>query len=228
MALGRANVFDAFGDDQFSRYASLAGLLWVANVAMALAVLGRVRLVALAVAVGALATTVSGQRAIDQQRAKDPIQDELAIALRLGLADDAPVFLFARFPPLTKRLRSIGHHPFDGSSVGDCRTLHRSIDREAVTQLPRRRARLVEARRHPFIPGGFSVRASVAEDVPTRCVAVVDGRGRVVGTGFVDRTADGSPDRVVVRTLSSSWDPRHDLLLAPSAAGPWARVAGTP
>jgi len=165
-----------------SRYFSLSALLWSSLVV--LAVIGSprdLRTLGFAALVGLLAF-VGGGAAVDQVRASVPEQDELAIAMRLGVSQNYP-FLWGndRHRPL---LEELGHYPFSSDFDADCGRLGDAVGSEA-RPLPQGRLR---GSAESIAPGYASSAVRLtgwvsSPDVGVRCILVVDQSDRVVGAG---------------------------------------------
>jgi hypothetical protein len=222
MASGRTRAFEVFGTTQFSRYASLAALLWVSVVAMALMTVEPIWPLAVLVGCAALATTVAGQRHVDQQEHKRLPQEELALSIRVGIADGSHAFVFTRFPDLTERLRSIHHYPFNGDFTRDCGLFGTTITAK-VTKLPRTHGELTSVGPAPLATDGISLRGWVDTGQPVRCVVVIDSKHRVVGTGLADAP---TPERVLQGGATK--DRSAGLVaLARRTSGPYRVVVGS-
>jgi hypothetical protein len=108
-----------------SRYASLSIMLWIAVLALCVIRFRpdpRVWLLGFAVAALAFA---SGQPTLASMRTAGLAQDELAIALRMGVATGYP---YAPRPTDVPRFQAMGHYPFSSDFDDDCGLLGRRID----------------------------------------------------------------------------------------------------
>jgi hypothetical protein len=181
-----------------SRYYSLAALCWTSVlVLLALAWPRDPRSLLAALAIGGLAF-VGGQPAVDYVRDWDHRQDELAIAMRLGVSQDYPFFWgYDRYRPW---LEELGHYPFSADYDADCGRTGRSVEPEAtVNELDGARGS-----NDGFITpyNDASVRFEGWVGIPgesVKCVLVADEDLTVVGAGVYGLsrpdlvTAGGSP-----------------------------------
>jgi hypothetical protein len=172
------------GDDigASSRYYSLSALCWSALLVLAALVFPRDgRFLVVTAFVGALAF-VGGQPSMAEVRESNHRQDELSIAMDLGISQGYPFFWgYDRYQPL---LEELGHYPFSEDYDLACGLAGTTLDRSSVD---------VAA---PGVVGhldGFtgayndsSVRLSgwmTSADSPVRCVLVIDRAFDVVGAG---------------------------------------------
>jgi hypothetical protein len=172
------------GDDigVASRYFSLSAMTWCAVLVLAVIVWGRSARLALGVAVVAVLAFVGGGPALNNVRASVPKQDELAIALRLGLSENYPFFWGAsRYEEFYER---IGHYPFTDDFTADCGLLGSRLDRGRVAEPDG------ESRGHidGFQPAYNDESVRIAgwfgsESGSVRCIVVTDQSLTVVGAG---------------------------------------------
>ena len=86
-------------------------------------------------ALAGLLAFVAGAPTADAIRAAVPPQDELAIAMRLGVSQNYPYFFgYDRYRPL---LEELGHYPFSSDFDADCGRLGDDVGAEAERD-PRR------------------------------------------------------------------------------------------
>jgi hypothetical protein len=162
-----------------SRYGSLAALAWVALlVLLVLALRQQPRAWLSLLAVTALAF-VAGQPTLAAMKVSAVQQDELAIAMRLGLSSGYTYGPQDRFVPL---FRSIGHYPFSDDFDADCGMLDRTISRGAI-RTPEGTTGGNLDRLEPAL-NAQSVRMTGwfgSEDGDVRCILIADGSLRVIG-----------------------------------------------
>jgi hypothetical protein len=172
------------GDDigTTSRYFSLSALCWCGLAVLAVIVRPHdVRLLGAGLVVAGLAF-VGGQPTVAQMRASVPQQDELAIAMRLGVSQNYPFFWgFDRYRPL---LESIGHYPFSDEFDADCGRLGESVDPGDVRVSGDGVTGHVDQFGPPYNAAEVRIRGWVdSTEGAVDCVLVVDGRNEVIGAG---------------------------------------------
>jgi hypothetical protein len=199
MALARADAIEAFGLDQASRYASLAALMWISILGMALlSFRSAVPIVALTM-VSLLATTLAGQLFVDQSRDRVFAQDRVALAQYIGMADGTRIEGgYRTFPVMTHLLRALHHYPFDGRFSADCGLFGKKIGPDALHRLPAVIGKGgVNSMGSPASPREpVHLNAWLESPSRIRCVVVLDGESRVVGAGL---HGGPTPERVLRR-----------------------------
>lgn len=182
IAYGRAALFPP----GTSRYSSLGALVWIGLAGLLVVVVGRSVLAAVPLAVLAVATTLHGGDQVEALHNQSVRQGNLANAFQVGAADGSAAWMpLGEVPHITGKLRSIGHHPFDGRWDGDCGLLGSEVDPDDASDLA-----AVGARGAVLSQGeGAQVRGTVVEGwVATggrevRCLVATDAGGVVVGVG---------------------------------------------
>ena len=165
-----------------SRYFSLSALLWSSVVGLAVVARPRDPRALAGVALAGLLGFVAGAPTVDAIRAAVHPQDELAIAMRLGVSQNYPyLFGYDRYRPL---LEDLGHYPFSSDFDADCGRLGDDVGAEAE-RIPAGRVRgTADAIAPGYGPDAVRLTGWVSSpDVPVRCILVVDQSDRVVGAG---------------------------------------------
>jgi hypothetical protein len=166
-----------------SRYASLSILLWLSIVVLFAL---RYRHDARAWIVGFVVTALafaSGQPTVNAMRASTLSQDELAIAMRLGLSEG---YTYAPSPEAVPMFKAIGHYPFTSEFDDDCGLLGKRIDAGSVQQPQAGTAGHLDR----FEPAANPRSVRIAgwfgsQDGAVECVVLTDGSLRVIGAGSI-------------------------------------------
>lgn len=166
-----------------SRYASLSILLWISVLVLFTL---RYRHDARAWIVGFVVTALafaSGQPTLTAMSESSLNQNELAIAMRLGLANG---YLYAPPPETIPMFKRIGHYPFTSSYDEDCGLVGKRIDSTSVQQ-PKPGTTGHLDRFEPAL-NPQSVRMSGwfgSREGKVKCVVITDTSLRVIGASAV-------------------------------------------
>lgn len=166
-----------------SRYWTIVAWAWIGLVGLAVVAL-RDRSVRVAAPLALLVVVALTGRDVPRTLQGDHEKaDLLAVAMQLGVADGARVGGGrGELPPMTERLRDIGHHPFDGSSPMGCGLLGEQV--EVEPELPPGVEGSVHQDPLRGAPDVLHLSGTVTNpDGGVECVVVVDAEGLVVGTG---------------------------------------------
>ncbi|MEZ5139621.1 MAG: hypothetical protein R2711_12900 [Acidimicrobiales bacterium] len=180
-----------------SRYAAPAGAVWIATIVLvAIAARhlvpqpsGAARLVpAVAAPLTILVAgplTWTGRDSVDQLHAGEAIQDQLEIAIRLGIADGSTALFpgYQPFPDVTPMLEATGHVPFVADWNRDCDLLGTTVPADRLEDAPRRSGSLNKVQ--PRLEGGVLVAGGIQRDLDVRCVVMLDPDGVVVGVAVL-------------------------------------------
>lgn len=168
-----------------SRYFSMSALCWSSVVVLAMIVWKpSVRTGIGVVLVGALAF-VGGQAALTEVRASIANQNELAIAMRLGLSEGYPFFWGAE--QNIDFFRTIGHYPFTDDFDADCGMAGEFVDGNRI-----REVEIAGAETRGFVDGFLSsynersVRIGGwfgSTEGSVRCILVTNQSLEVIGAG---------------------------------------------
>jgi hypothetical protein len=172
------------GDDigTASRYYSLSALCWSAVLALLAVAWPRENRALVAAAVVGSFAFVGGHVSIDHVRTWNPGQDELAVAMRLDIADGYPFFYGnSKHIPM---LRDVGHYPFSDDYDADCGLTGKTIDPDAkIGDFDRAKANL-DGFITPYNKKSMRIQGWVVIPSETvKCVLVVDDTSKVVGAG---------------------------------------------
>jgi len=215
-----------------SRYAAPAGAVWIATIVLVTVAArhlvprpeGAARLVPAVAASLAILVAVplawTGHDTVERLHAGEAIQDQLEIAIRLGIADGSTALFpgYQPFPEVTPMLEATGHYPFVADWDRDCDLLGTTVPADRLEDAPRRSGSI--NRVEPLLDGGVLVAGGIRRELAPRCVVVLDPDGVVVGAAVLadsDRPrtpyrgvalADRGPYRVAVST-----DDRDRLLV---------------
>lgn len=183
-----------------SRYASLSILLWIAVLALCvMRFRPDLRVWPFGFAVVALAFA-SGQPTLASMRSAARAQDELAIAVRMGVSEGYP---YAPRPDDVPRFQAMGHYPFSSDFTADCGQLGQRLERSSIVTLDSDERGNLDRFETAYNPA--SVRMSgwfASAQGKTRCVLFTDESRRVVGAAATrfdrpDVAALGGPTRAV-------------------------------
>ncbi len=158
-----------------SRYASISSMVWIAVAVLAVTVIPRA-ITAFSVASLGLIVFVGGQDSLSEAQAINQLQDELAVAIRMDVADNWSYYDRASTPEF---LKTIGHYPFSDAFDLDCGWLNRRIDTANATvdtrgQLDSFNRTLNE--KSLRVGGWYS-----PDDGSVDCIIIADDTGLVVG-----------------------------------------------
>jgi hypothetical protein len=167
------------------RYASLAILLWSAVLVLCVLLFRPAPWVWLGGFVVAALAFAGGQPSVEALRVSTLNQNQLAVAIRLGVSEGDPLAPAPRAIPVMKKL---GQYPFASSFHTDCGLLGKTIDRGSLAPPDPKSAGHLDRFEPPT--NSRSVRLTgwfASEDAKTRCVVFTDQNLRVVGaaaTGY--------------------------------------------
>jgi hypothetical protein len=126
IGLARENTGDTGG--LAGRYASLAALMWISLIVLSMIMYSERLFASLGVVVIAVAVFVSGQPAFTAMNLSALQQEELAIAVRMGV-DQGYIYYN---PPVDPLLKELKHFPFSSDFTADCGLLGQRLDPSQV------------------------------------------------------------------------------------------------
>jgi hypothetical protein len=182
-----------------SRYSSIAAIVWITLVVLAV-VLGRGRRgVWMPVFALALVAPFHGLEEVRETTSRYDRLEDLANAQRVKVAGGGRWFAFLEMDSLGDTLEALGHHPFDGRHRAACGLLDDTLAAPTADLFG-----TVTATAYEALPLAVTVTGEVAVgEVDVDCVVLVDGDRRVVGVGRVEAVA-GHPGRRRVTAYAPS------------------------
>jgi hypothetical protein len=120
---------------------------------------------------------------MDDRRASRDTQELLEVLFRLDLADGSSVSMLAeKIPPITDRLRSLGHYPFDASGQV-CGEFGDRVDAENAAPLTA--VSIGQPVELGAAPGASRFQVELLADRPVvECLVALDADRIIIGQGY--------------------------------------------
>ncbi|MDQ1745616.1 MAG: hypothetical protein QOE23_3955 [Pseudonocardiales bacterium] len=188
ISLGRSEVF--LGDGAQARYVSLSGLFWIAVAVVGIRTVRTARELTVGIAAIAAAVAVfwAGSPQLYATTAGEtPVQNEMAAGVRFNATDPFQARL-QNPPAVISRLKGLGSYPFTSDyTIGCGLKPDDSIDLSRTKVLPAGLLGKAASLDHDQLVGGTRAMDGWVNWAghQLRCVAIIDGSGKIVGGGAV-------------------------------------------
>ena len=161
-----------------ARYVPLSAIFWTALVGLSMVIFWDRIVAVIGVCAVTLASFVSGQPAVSVMALSALQQDELAIAVRMGLGEGYGYF----DPSAVPLMKTVDHYPFNGDFDADCGLLGEQIAPGSVVFGSPDVHGKIEGLQPPINPDSVRVKGwASSSERPIRCIVIADESGRVVG-----------------------------------------------